>query len=262
MLQRIAVCYLCAGLLYLWSRRPAFLASTAAVLLLGYWILMRWVPLPGGLLPVRDIPLLDSDRNWVALVDRWLLPGRLYEVTRDPEGLLSTLPAIATTLLGVLTGMWLQTRRSIRQKSLAMLTAGASSIVAGEVWNIWFPINKKLWTSSYVLFAGGCALVALALCTWWMRDGRTDSRWSYPWRVFGTNAIAAYVLSEVLAVALYAIHVPDSGRRVTLKAYLFGHCFAPFLARGMDSLLFAIVFVAACFVPVWLLFRNNIFIKI
>ncbi len=261
-LQRIALCYLCASLLYLWKRRPVFLVSTAAVLLLGYWILMRFIPLPGGLLPVRDIPLLDSDRNWVALVDRRLLPGRLYEVTRDPEGLLSTLPAIATTLLGVLTGMWLQTKKSIRQKSMGMLATGAFLVVAGEIWNVWFPINKKLWTSSYVLFAGGCALLALALCTWWMRDDRTDSRWSYPWRVFGTNAIAAYVLSEVLAVALYAIRVPDSGRQVTLKAYLFGHLFAPFFAPGMDSLLFGIVFVAACFVPVWLLFRNRIFIKI
>jgi predicted acyltransferase len=142
-LQRIALCYLCSGALYLWNRKPSFLATAASLLLLAYWILMRWIPLPGGLLPVRNMPILDPNQNWVALVDRWLLPGRLYEVTRDPEGLLSTFPAVATTLLGILTGMWLQTQRSIKEKSFAMLIAGSALIAGGELWNVWFPSTRN-----------------------------------------------------------------------------------------------------------------------
>jgi predicted acyltransferase len=260
-LQRIALCYLCASALYLWNRKPTFLATAASLLLLGYWILMRWIPLPGGLLPVPDIPLLDPNQNWVALVDRWLLPGRLYEITRDPEGLLSTFPAVATTLLGILTGMWLQTQRSIKEKSFAMLIAGSALIAGGELWNVWFPINKKLWTSSYVLFAAGCALVALGLLSWFMKES-AGGRWNYPWIVFGTNAIAAYVLSEVLAVFIYAVHISSNGKYVTLKGFVFDHFFASIRPPGMDSLVFAISFVAVCFVPIWLLYRKRIFIKI
>jgi predicted acyltransferase len=261
-LQRIALCYLCASALYLWNRKPAFLLSVTALLLVGYWVMMRWIPLPGGMLPVRDLPILDPDRNWVAIIDRWMLPGRLYEGTRDPEGLLSTLPAIATVLLGVLTGLWLQTQRTIQEKSRWMLIAGTALIAGGEMWNIWFPINKKLWTSSYVLFAAGIALVALALCTWLIKDDGTAGRWSYPWRVFGTNAITAYVISEVLAIIIYVVHVPGSRPPITLKGYIFTHFFVSVFPPGMDSLLFAIAFVAVCFVPVWILYRRRIFIKI
>lgn len=260
-LQRIALCYLCVSILYLWNRRPAFLLSVTALLLLGYWILMRWIPLPGGLIPGRDVPLLDPVRNWVAICDRWLHLGRLYEVTRDPEGLLSTPPAIATTLLGVLTGLWLQSQRTIKEKSAGMLIAGAAFVGSGLLWSVWFPLNKKLWTSSYVLFAAGCALVALGLFTYLMKDDRKNSWWSYPWLVFGTNAIAAYVLSEVIAIAISAIHIPGSDDKLTLKKYLFTHLFAPF-GPGMDSLLFSLFFVLVCFVPIWVLFRRRIFIKI
>jgi predicted acyltransferase len=162
----------------------------------------------------------------------------------------------------VLTGLWLQSQRTIKEKSAWMLTAGMALIAGGQIWNVWFPINKKLWTSSYVLFAAGCALVALAACTWLMKSDDAPSRWSYPWRVFGTNAIAAYVLSEVLAIVIYVVHVPDGGKYVTLKGYLFEHFFASVFSPGMDSLVFALAFVAVCFVPVWILFRRRIFIKI
>lgn len=260
-LQRIALCYLFASILYLWNRKASFLAAVAGVLLIGYWILMRWVPLPGGLVPGRDLPLLDPVRNWVAIVDRALLPGRLYEVTRDPEGLLSTFPAIATTLLGILTGMWLQTGKTIKEKSFAIFGSGALLVAFGLIWNVWFPINKKLWTSSYVLFAAGCALLALGVLLSILKESTESTWWDYPWLVFGTNPIAAYVLSELIAIVLYSVHIYDAGRRVTLLGFIFSHFFAP-LGPGMDSLIFGLTYVLACFIPIWILYRRRIFIKI
>lgn len=260
-LQRIAICYLCASALYLWRRTPTALLAVSSLLLVGYWILMRWISLPGGVLPGRDIPILDPDRNWVALVDRHLLPGRLYEHTRDPEGLLSTFPAIATTLFGILAGMWFQTKRTIVEKATGVLFAGGVLIAAGLLWNLWFPINKKLWTSSYVLFAAGCALVALGLLTWLMKNDTASRWWTYTWLVFGTNAIAAYVLSELIAIVLYSIHFSVAGRQITLLGYIFQHFFAP-LGPGPDSLIFGSVYVAICFLPIWILYRRKIFIKV
>src|ERR1700722_5178732 len=208
-LTRIALCYLIAGLILLATKRVRILAAIVAVLLVGYWVMLRWVPVPGAGMPGRDIPLLDPVMNWTSWIDRgvvaftqhWLHMGRLYKTVRDPEGLLSTLPAVATTLLGVLTGFWMQrisqeglgakarVRMQHTQKLLAL--AGLVGVVAGEVWAIWFPINKNLWTSSYVLLSAGVAALALAACSW-LVDGRTQPwpRWmqikTWPGVVFGS----------------------------------------------------------------------------
>ena len=116
-LQRIAICYLIAGLFYLWDRKWQSKAVVVVAALIGYWILMRWVPVPGFGMPGRDIPFLDKDINWVSVVDRRIFPGRLLENTRDPLGLISTIPAVATCLLGVLTGLWLRTQRRITYRN-------------------------------------------------------------------------------------------------------------------------------------------------
>src|SRR6185369_14649867 len=116
--------------------------------------------------PGVDVPLLHPDGNLVAWLDRLVIPGQLYEKTRDPEGLLSTLPSIATVLLGVATGEWLKSAHSARRKLSGMLVAGEALLGAGELWSIWFPINKKMWTSSYVLLTAGAALLCLAACYW------------------------------------------------------------------------------------------------
>src|SRR4029077_9355040 len=144
-LQRIAICYVITAALELWTGWRTQVAVAIACLA-GYWIIMRYVQVPGFGVPTRDIPLLDPDRNIVAWLDRKLLAGHLYEGTRDPEGLLSTIPAIATNLLGLLTGEWLRSSRSQRIKALGMAACGGIGVVAGIVMNIWFPINKKLWT--------------------------------------------------------------------------------------------------------------------
>ncbi len=164
-LPRIAICYLIVASLYLISPAWRSKATLAIAALAGYWILMRFVPVPGYGVPTHAIPLLDRDANLTAWLDRQIFSAsHLYERTRDPEGLLSTIPALATALLGLLTGIWLRTQRTLRAKATGIATAGFSGVLLGGLWNLSFPINKKLWTSSYVLFAGGLSLLLLALC--------------------------------------------------------------------------------------------------
>src|SRR5271166_1867697 len=162
-LQRIAICYVITAVLALWSKRRGWIVAAVACLA-GYWIIMRYVPVPGFGVPTHDMPLLDPDRNLVAWLDRKLLAGHLYEGTRDPEGVLSTIPALATSLLGLLTGQWLRAARSPKSKAVGMALFGVVGVLAGKILNLGFPINKKLWTSSYVVFTAGLALLCLALC--------------------------------------------------------------------------------------------------
>ena len=261
-LQRIAICYVVTAVLELWTGWRTQLAI-AIVCLAGYWAMMRYVAVPGFGIPGRDIPLLDPDRNLVAWLDRKLLMGHLYEGTRDPEGVLSTIPAIATSLFGLLTGKWLKTAYSLGMKTFALLAAGTAAIVVGEIMNVWFPINKKLWTSSYVVFTTGLALLCLAACYWIADVKQWRGRWTWPILVFGTNAIAAYLLSEVVAAVLYRVSIQTaSGERVSLLEKIYMHVFAPLASPANASLLYALVFVAACWVVMAVLDRKGIVIKI
>src|SRR6266700_870112 len=245
-LQRIAVCYVITALLELWTSWRTQIGIAVACLA-GYWILMRFVPVPGFGIPTYDIPLLDPDRNLVAWLDRKLLMGHLYEGTRDPEGVLSTIPAFATSLLLLLTCKWLRTAYSLGMKTFALLAAGTAAIVVGEIMNVWFPINKKLWTSSYVVFTTGPALVCLAVCYWIADVKQWRGRWTWPILVFGTNAIAAYFLSEVVAAVLYRVSIQTaSGEKVSLLEKIYMHVFGPLASPANASLLYALAFVAAC----------------
>ena len=247
-LQRIAVAYLAAALITLYSSRRARVAWIAA-LLLGYWLLMRFVPVPGYGVPHRDIPLLDPMANLAAHLDRKLMSGHLWEGTRDPEGVLSTLPAIATVLCGVLTAGWLRSNCSPRRKAAGMLAAGIAGVAAGEIWGIWFPINKNLWTSSYAVFTAACALVCLAICYWLVDVKLNRSWWTHPLVIFGSNAIAAYVFSEVL------------GGTFGWKDRIFQRTFAHVTPPGVASLLYSLAVVGVCFLPVWWMYRRQIFLK-
>jgi predicted acyltransferase len=247
-LQRIAVAYLATALITLYSRTDARIAWIAA-LLLGYWALMRYVPVPGYGIPLREIPLLHPEANLAAYLDRKLMLGHLWEGTRDPEGVLSTLPAIATALCGVLTAQWLRSNRSPRRKAAGMFVAGVAGIAAGEVWGLWFPINKNLWTSSYVVFTAGWALICLAIGYWTVDVKLHRGWWTRPFIVFGTNAIAAYVISEVL------------GGTFSWKEHVFQHTLAQIRPPAFASLLYSLAVVAVCFLPVWWMYRKRIFLK-
>jgi predicted acyltransferase len=268
-LPRIGICYFIVATLYL--IRPSWRsnAAIAAACLVSYWILVRFVPVPGYGVPTHDVPLLDRDGNLVAWLDRKLFsPSHLWERTRDPEGILSTIPAVATALLGVLAGTWLRTSRSLMNKAAGLAIAGVSGVLLGGLWNLTFPINKKMWTSSYVLFAGGLSLLLLALAVVLVdipsaREPKAEraqrSGWFTPLLVFGTNAIAAYVIADLYADLLPFIHV-RRGVDVMLAYYRLIQHFVPDVA--LSSLLFALSFVVLCWVPVYVLYRRKIFLKI
>jgi predicted acyltransferase len=248
-LQRIALAYFAAAMIVLYCKTYARVLWVVA-LVGGYWLLLRYVPVPGYGLPARDIPFLHPNANLAAYLDRQLMMGHLYEPTRDPEGVLSTLPAIATTLCGVLTGEWLGSSHSQKQKMVGMLAAAATGLILGQAWSFWFPINKNLWTSSYVLFTAGFALLCLAICYWITDIKHRRGWWTKPFTIFGTNAIAAYVLSELMAVP------------VPWQDYIFQHLFARAISPAMASLLYSFTIVAICFLPIWGMYRKRIFLRI
>ena len=260
-LQRIAVCYLAASIAFLYLGRRSR-ALLVAALVVGYWILMRFVPVPGLGMPGRDIPLFHPDMNLGAYLDRKFMSGHLYEATRDPEGLLSTLPAIATALLGVFTGEWLRSKNSPRRKAAWMLACGVAGIALGEFWGIWFPINKKLWSSSFVFFTAGCALLCLAICYWITDIKQWSGPWTKPFLVFGMNAIAAYTLAWIFAIAESMWSANLNGQMLYGHDYLFQRFFLPLGSPNFASLLYALAFVGVCFIPVWVLYRKRIFLKV
>jgi predicted acyltransferase len=280
-IPRIAVCSLLAGLVLVATmqmRRQAWaVGGVVAVLLIGYWVLLRWVPVPGLGMPGRDIPFMGEWQNLTAWVDRgvvgwsqhWLHTGALYRKNSDPEGVLSTLTAVATTLLGALTGMWLRATRHDRSEistttaNMWMAAAGVVAVLLGELWSVWFPINKNLWTSSYVLVMAGWAMVLLALLSL-LVDERPKPwpRWldaaTWPWFVFGSNAIAAYTTSVVLVKSALYFHIG----KLTVWAWVYFGLFARHHSDKLTSLAFAIAFVVVCFLPNWWLWHKKIFWKL
>jgi predicted acyltransferase len=267
-LQRIAVCYLVVGLFYLWDQRASTKWVALAFCLVGYWVLVRWVPIPGIGTPGRDVPFMDMTRNLVSWIDRGLFPHHLYlyapdHNARDPEGLLSDLPAIGTALMGILTGLFLRSKRSVTAKTAGLAIASLSSLAVGYLWSLEFPLNKNMWTSSFVLVAGGYSL-ALLTFTWFILEQKGwRAGWTWPWLVFGSNAIAAYMFSELLPGILYTIEVPDgAGHRDTLNAAIFKHTFAHIPNVHWAAFAYSLSFTAFCFIPVWILHRKKIFLKI
>jgi predicted acyltransferase len=261
-LQRIAICYVISAMVVLWTGRRSWIVTIVACLA-GYWVLMRFVPVPGFSVPTHDVPLLDPDRNIAAWLDRKLLFGHLYEGTRDPEGVLSTIPAIATSLLGVLTGEWLRSDRSTGAKAAGMVEFGVLGMAAGEFFNLWFPINKKLWTSSYVIFTAGLALLCLALCYWVLDIKHWRGRWTKPLLVFGMNAIAAYVFAEMVSHWIERIEVHlANGSAMSWQQVMYERWFEGLASPPNASLLYALVFVMMCWVAMWVLYRRGIFLKI
>ncbi len=268
-LPRIAICYFVVATLYLLS--PGWKDKLALIIaaLIGYWLLMRFVPVPGYGLPGRDVPLLDHDGNLTAWLDRQIFSApHLYERTRDPEGLLSTIPALGTALIGLLTGLWLRTSRTLAEKARSIAIAGVTGVVLGGIWNVWFPINKKLWTSSYVLFAAGLSLLLLALSIWIVdirtqRKADSDPAKRYrpfmPLLVFGVNAIAAYVLSELLPGIFENIQVRP-GVNFLHWCYLGILHVVP--DPALASLIYSFAYAAVCWIPMYVLYKKRIFIKI
>jgi predicted acyltransferase len=276
-LQRIALCYLCGALFYLGisksgkaaedrRRRVTLLAGFAVILLGIYWALLKLVPVPGF-----GVGRLDRLGNIGAYLDRSLLgtrhlwawgltPG--YGVTFDPEGLLSTLPAIASLLIGVIAGEWLRTEYSTQRKAFALAAAGLILALAAWLLHPLLPINKKLWTSTFALFSGGVSLLIFS-ALYSVLDVKGWRWWTPPTLVLGTNAILTFVLSNVITTLTDRVHVNlRDGSALTLHQWTYGHCFATWLQPLHASLGYAIAIVLLNLAIVYPLYRRGIFLRV
>jgi len=255
-LQRIALCYLFASIIYLEFRKVRAQVFWMIGLLAGYWLVMTTIPVPG-----HGAGDLSREGNLAAYIDQLVMADHLWKPGWDPEGLLSTIPAIGTTLLGLLTGKLLRSQQSDKDKVIQMFLYGNLGLVAGLIIDLWFPINKGLWTSSYVLFTGGFALHFLAICYWFV-DMKGYRKWTKPFEVYGLNALAVFVLSTLVAKLMYVIPIYTSSGQTTIKALIYDNLFLPIADPVNASLMFAICYILFWLWIMWIFYKRKIFIKI
>lgn len=257
-LQRIAVVYLVAALAWLHlsalSRAPR--ALLALILLAGYWLAMVFVPVPG-----HGAGDLSPDGNLSAWIDHLVLGFHTWRKAPgpgDPEGILSTVPAIVTALAGLFTGDFLRSARAQREKLRGLLLWGAAATIAGLVLAPWFPINKNLWTSTYVLFTAGVALLLLG-AIYYLVDMKD---WRRPFHVFGTNAIFAFFGSTLMAKITYVVKWTEGGETVNLQQWLYRHLLGNWLPDYVASLAWALIYVMIWWGLTAILYRRRIFLKV
>lgn len=259
-LQRIALVYTICSLIFIRTntRQQTWLV---ALLLIGYWLLMTVVPVPGV-----GYANLEPATNLGAWIDRSLLGNHLWRTSKvwDPEGLLGTLPAVGTGLLGILAGTWLKrSDKSVAERLTALFTAGVLLTLAGLCFDGIFPINKALWSSSFVMLAGGLAMLGLATC-YYLIDVRGYKTWSKPFVAYGVNAITVFFLSGLIPRIMTMIRItqPD-GTEMGSKEYLYKNCIAPFFSDPLNaSLAGALTFVLIWLAILWVMYRKNVIIKV
>jgi predicted acyltransferase len=251
-LQRIAICYLAATGIYLTTSLRGQIAWIVG-LLGGYWLLMAFAPVPGV-----GSGYLDVERNFAHYIDRIVLGSHNYVNTKtwDPEGIVSTLPAIATCLMGILAGHLLAQKWTLGRRIQWLLAAGVVLIALAYAGNPWLPINKKLWTSTFVLLMAGidCLLFAVFL---WVCDVKGQSKWFKPFLILGMNSIVVYMASELLDTIFNKIPMGAT----TMRVWLYQTFFAPLASPHNASLLYAIAYVLLMFVIAWALWRKRIFMR-
>ena len=247
-LQRIAICYAAAAAIYLTTSLRGQIAWIVG-LLTSYWMLMMLVPVPG-----YGAGHLDVERNLAHYVDRVVLGAHNYASTRtwDPEGIVSTLPAIATALFGVMAGHLLRIRREIAERTVWLFLAGNALIFAGLVGNMWLPINKKLWTSSFSLFMAGLDFVIFAGFLW-IVDHLGKRRAVRPLEILGMNAIAVYLASEMVDAALSSLNWREG---------IYRTVFAPLASPYNASLAYALTYTLLMYLIAWVMYRRNWFVKV
>ena len=268
-LQRIAIAYLAASLIV---RRASTrtVAIIAGAILLGYWAAMTVLPVPGEGVTGAQV-LHDPARNLSAWVDRvtldwtrWGLGWHLWDRAEpyDPEGLFSTIPAVATVLLGVLTGRWMQSRYAIVQQMRLLAVIGVGAMLVGVAWNHVLPINKPIWSSSYVVFTAGAAALSLALVAWCV-DVMRWRRWSEPFLVFGMNPIVAYVGAEFVASVLRSsIKFKVGGHRLSTGMTVVRGFEALGIEARLASLMWAVCFVLLCYTLLRVLYNRRLFVRV
>lgn len=237
-LQRIAICYFFAAVLEL-STSIRFQVALTVMILIAYWLFMAYFPVPGAV-----VGSLTQESNLAAYVDRLLIPtAHLYQPLYDPEGILSTFPAISTALLGNLTAhILLGTREKNRLCILIIL--GLSLCVSGWCWGHWFPVNKSLWSSSFVLWSGGLAILAFSFC-YWLIDLKKKQKACGLFKFWGANALSLYVFHIIFLKLQFLIHIEREGQMLNFKNYLTQLAFG-WASPAMASLLYAVSYLAFC----------------
>ncbi len=278
-LQRIAVVYLITSIIFLhttWKQQ----VGIGIALLLGYWLMMTTIPVPG----CEVTSINDKACNLAAYLDRVILTenhiwrgGKVF----DPEGILSTIPAIVTCISGVLTGKWLagtqatslrvanveptavedQEKRRLAA-CVSMFSFGLALLALGLIWNSYFPMNKALWTSSYVLATSGLALLVLGFC-YWLIDIQGYKRWAKPFVIFGVNALPLFVFSGFMArmLSAYRLTGPE-GTPISVGRWTMSNIFLPIWNPIDASLAYAITFILVWLFLMWLLYRKQIFVRV
>lgn len=292
-LQRIALVYFFTSIIFLKTsiRTQSIIAVT---ILLLYWAIMTLIPVPGlgyatldkytnlgtyidklvfgvNHLWIKEATILLNDGTiihkpisgtWLYNPDFMKNVKQIVEVKSfDPEGLLSTLPAIATALTGVLTGTWIRKKIDENTKVIWMMVVGNFLLLISMFWDMWFPINKGLWTSSYVVYTTGMALIIFSMC-YFLIDIQNITWWTKPFLIYGTNAITVFFLSGILGRLMNIIEVSYNGKMISLKGYLYKTFFVPYFSPINASLAWAIVFVVFWLGIMYIFYRKKIFIKI
>ncbi|WP_277878032.1 acyltransferase family protein [Tolypothrix sp. FACHB-123] len=256
-LQRISLAYLISAIAVLHLQRRG-LWLFAAILLIGYWLAMQLIPVPG-----YGAGILTAEGNLVGYIDRLiigqqhLLGGKGF----DPEGLFSTLPAVVTVLAGYFTGEWLKSQPRESRTSINLAIVGICCLLIGHLWGFIFPINKQLWTSSYVVFTAGFALLLLAAC-YELIEVRSFQRLSFPLEVMGLNAIFAFVGSGLFARILIKTRIGIGSDAPSTYTWIYQHLFKSWAGALNGSLLFAIATVCFWWLILYIMYRRNWYFKI
>ena len=253
-LQRIAICYCIAALIYLTSGIRAQIVWIVS-LLTAYWLIMTLIPVPR-----YGAGYLDVERNLAHYVDSIVLGHHNYAHTKtwDPEGVISTLPAIATALFGIMAGHILRLKRELSERTTWLFFIGSLLLGLGLICDIWLPINKKLWTSSFAIFMAGLDFILFAIFIW-LIDGLGYKRVAKPLVIMGLNAIAVYMASELLDEILGLVRVTGG---VSLHTWLYDHLFAPLASPANASLLFAVAYTLLMYLVAYGMYRRKWFPRV
>lgn len=259
-LQRIGVVFIISALIFLKNSEKNILKILVG-LLVAYWAMMTFIPVPGV-----GYANLEKETNLGAWFDRLVLTeAHLWKSAKtwDPEGILSTIPAISSCLFGVLVGVYLRRKDIIDSVKVSWLfSIGILALLAGLVWDLQFPINKSLWTSSFVLYTGGWATILLSL-TYWLIDINGYKKFTKPFVVYGVNAITVFFLSGLMPriMSMIKVEMPD-GKVVGSQTWLYDTFIVPYFSPLNASLVYAVLFILFWYVILWIMYKRNIIIKV
>lgn len=259
-LQRIGIVFIISSIIFVKSSKKTIFIILVSILVV-YWAMMTFIPVPG-----IGYANLEKETSLAAWADRGILTEAhtwSQSVTWDPEGILSTIPAIGTCLFGILVGLWMRRKDIDGATKVAWLfSAGILTIILGLIWDLQFPMNKALWTSSFVLYTGGLACVALALC-YWIIDVQNYRRFTTPFVIYGINAITVFFLAGLMPrlLGFFTVTRPD-GVKVTILTRFYELCYEPFFSPINASLAWAISYVLGFYILLWIMYKKNIIIKV